>query len=191
MACRICFEPEDLVRVCGCEGSVRWVHLACAQRWIDVSYRSTCELCLQPFAHPNLRRPVHTKHAFEWAVFGMFVGFSHAFVEWFVTLAPEHELLYKHDTTAIVAAGFNALVVFSIVLLWRVRQRAKPLIVTYFTTFLVSDGLCHLMTPEPIPVFLFVAELCLFVFVWSLDYAVFQVVFLPCNALHQGNSPEL
>ena len=62
---------------------------------------------------------------------GMFVGFSHAFVEWFVTLVPEHELLYEHDATAIVAAGFNALVVFSIVLLWRVRQRAKPLIVTY------------------------------------------------------------
>ena len=44
-ACRICYEPDNLVSVCKCTGTVEYVHLECLQKWISVSGATHCELC--------------------------------------------------------------------------------------------------------------------------------------------------
>jgi|MDSY01.1.fsa_nt_gb hypothetical protein len=44
-ACRICYEPDNLVSVCKCTGTVEYVHFECLQKWISVSGATHCELC--------------------------------------------------------------------------------------------------------------------------------------------------
>lgn len=49
-ACRICLEGEgDLVQPCDCKGTAAHVHLECLQRWLEVSERTTCEICHSEF----------------------------------------------------------------------------------------------------------------------------------------------
>lgn len=49
--CRICCSgAQPLHSLCGCRGSIQWVHDACAQRWCDEKGNTTCELCQQPLA---------------------------------------------------------------------------------------------------------------------------------------------
>lgn len=43
--CRICYEPVDLITVCKCDGTLKFVHRDCIVKWIDISKRKTCELC--------------------------------------------------------------------------------------------------------------------------------------------------
>ena len=54
MTCRICLEDKDsgeLLSVCNCSGSCRYVHQQCLQQWIDVSHKTHCELCQSPYTH--------------------------------------------------------------------------------------------------------------------------------------------
>lgn len=44
-ACRICYEPGNLISVCKCAGTIEYVHFECLAKWIAVSGRTTCELC--------------------------------------------------------------------------------------------------------------------------------------------------
>ena len=45
MSCRICFEDCDEPTQCLCKG---YVHQACLDRWLDISGRHNCEICLHP-----------------------------------------------------------------------------------------------------------------------------------------------
>jgi E3 ubiquitin-protein ligase DOA10 len=44
-ACRICFEPDDLIQPCNCSGSTANVHKKCLIKWLKVSQRRDCEIC--------------------------------------------------------------------------------------------------------------------------------------------------
>ncbi|KAI3668948.1 hypothetical protein L6452_40165 [Arctium lappa] len=50
--CRICHE-EDFVKnleaPCACNGSLKWAHRACIQRWCDEKRSTVCEICKQPY----------------------------------------------------------------------------------------------------------------------------------------------
>lgn len=50
--CRICLEDGG-AHFCNCTGSCALVHTKCLQRWIDVSRRETCEICLSPYVFPK------------------------------------------------------------------------------------------------------------------------------------------
>lgn len=50
--CRICLE-EGGNHFCDCKGSCALVHTACLQKWIDVSHRDTCEICLTKYKFPK------------------------------------------------------------------------------------------------------------------------------------------
>lgn len=52
--CRICYEPDALVNVCGCQGTAGYVHIKCIEEWIQHSHRRTCEICHQPYEHTQL-----------------------------------------------------------------------------------------------------------------------------------------
>ena len=56
-ACRICYEPGEMISVCQCDGTARYVHLHCIQKWLQVSKRRSCEICHGPFCHEKLVFP--------------------------------------------------------------------------------------------------------------------------------------
>lgn len=52
--CRICLETNGhLINVCGCKGSVKYVHKECIEKWQNVAptleNRTHCQLCKQKF----------------------------------------------------------------------------------------------------------------------------------------------
>lgn len=50
--CRICLE-EGGDNFCGCKGSCAKVHAECLQKWIDISQKDSCEICLQEYNFPK------------------------------------------------------------------------------------------------------------------------------------------
>lgn len=50
--CRICLEDGGR-HFCACTGSCALVHTECLQKWIDVSHRDTCEICLAKYVFPR------------------------------------------------------------------------------------------------------------------------------------------
>jgi len=52
MACRICYEPNNLISVCGCSGTMEFVHQQCVDRWRAIKKSKHCELCKQPYRTP-------------------------------------------------------------------------------------------------------------------------------------------
>lgn len=80
MACRICYEDGALVSVCGCTGTHQYVHIECVQKWMDISNKRTCELCLKPFVHKSLRK---TRPECELTlILPMSVGMFHGTITW-------------------------------------------------------------------------------------------------------------
>ncbi|MCD7458016.1 hypothetical protein HAX54_036949 [Datura stramonium] len=50
--CRICQEEDSLKNLeipCGCNGSLKYAHRKCVQRWCDEKGDITCEICHQPY----------------------------------------------------------------------------------------------------------------------------------------------
>ena len=50
--CRICLE-EGGRHFCACTGTCALVHAECLQKWVDISHRSTCEICLAKYTFPK------------------------------------------------------------------------------------------------------------------------------------------
>jgi hypothetical protein len=52
MSCRVCLEDESsgkFVSPCKCKGDLANIHEKCLIRWIEVSERTECEICNQPY----------------------------------------------------------------------------------------------------------------------------------------------
>ena len=49
--CRICLEDGG-GHFCSCTGTCALVHPECLQKWIDISQRDTCEICLSKYHFP-------------------------------------------------------------------------------------------------------------------------------------------
>ena len=48
ITCRICFESSDeesLIAPCRCNGSSKFVHKHCLQKWVTASKKTVCECC--------------------------------------------------------------------------------------------------------------------------------------------------
>ena len=52
MTCRICLEPDNLISVCGCSGTMGFVHQQCIDKWRAITKSKDCELCKQPYRIP-------------------------------------------------------------------------------------------------------------------------------------------
>ncbi|KAK3790536.1 hypothetical protein RRG08_060583 [Elysia crispata] len=60
-ACRICQEDdlyEKLVSPCLCSGTVGFVHISCLNTWLQVTSRTSCELCGYPFPVIKRKAPI-------------------------------------------------------------------------------------------------------------------------------------
>ncbi|GMR30635.1 hypothetical protein PMAYCL1PPCAC_00830, partial [Pristionchus mayeri] len=50
-ACRICqSETGELVRPCGCTGTMGDIHDACLNKWVETSNKTSCEICKETYA---------------------------------------------------------------------------------------------------------------------------------------------
>jgi len=78
-------EPGNLASVCGCQGTMEFVHEECIRKWHAVSGSTTCELCREPF-----RITFHDKEELSedfcaivfWMSLGSLLSFAHAFLIW-------------------------------------------------------------------------------------------------------------
>ena len=46
--CRICYDlssPEELFNPCHCDGSIKYVHQSCLEKWIKISKNEVCQQC--------------------------------------------------------------------------------------------------------------------------------------------------
>lgn len=76
MTCRICLEPDNLISVCGCSGTMGFVHQQCIDKWRAITKSKDCELCKQPY------RPPHTLSCagIVYLTMGVFLSCMHAFI---------------------------------------------------------------------------------------------------------------
>ena len=75
MTCRICFEPDDLISVCGCKGTLQYVHKECIERW--KKDRDECELCHEPYRDDTSFCPI-----VAWLVTAAMISAIQAFILW-------------------------------------------------------------------------------------------------------------
>ena len=183
MTCRICYEPGNLIRVCACDGSVKWVHAGCIQQWIDVSHRSTCELCGQPFESPMLRRPIHTKRLLEWCLLGMSLSCLQTLILWFCILlaSPNPKQMTVLHLSALFIFIFDFIFFLATLVLWTNRKRALPFIVSYFLMFTLTNVTLQCAAPQPVILPFYVANGCLFVLCVAIDYSVLAIWTLQWN----------
>lgn len=60
--CRICLEPGELITVCDCSGTSKWVHKECIEKWYEIRSEKTCEICHGTYdiSKFNVEEPIHT-----------------------------------------------------------------------------------------------------------------------------------
>lgn len=134
MTCRICYEDTNLVSVCGCKGTHRYVHLTCVQQWINVSSNEKCELCLQPFKHKNLKfnLPQHNDHIIF--LFTSLIGMIHGIITW-LSLFENHNVAILILETILSQFVLNTLVC---ICKYPARQKWKPLFIFVVAFFIAQ-----------------------------------------------------
>ncbi len=66
-SCRICLQSDNsnenklLDNVCGCSGSMKYVHERCINTWIRISKNDTCEVCDCYYNEDVIRRRIDKK----------------------------------------------------------------------------------------------------------------------------------
>lgn len=149
MTCRICYEPDNLTSVCKCNGSVKWVHIECVQKWIDISHREHCELCHQPFEHALLR-PLNTLmvSVVEIIIVGFFLGAIYTLFAWTSSL---------FTTVWALAANFiffNSVLIFLSVVLTKAKKRAWTMLLSYSVSYMTLNIIINVIQNIP-PLFPF------------------------------------
>lgn len=151
MTCRICYEPDNLTSVCKCDGSVKWVHIQCIQKWIDVSQRRNCELCHEPFEHRLLRAPpIFRIYYVETVSLGFFLGSTYAIFLWI------NALLAIKWLTILNFVLFNMVLVFLSLALVRVRKLLWPMIFAYLGAYTILNVIMNIIHyfPAVVPFYL-------------------------------------
>ena len=137
MTCRICMEPDNLVSICGCQGTMEFVHKECIRKWHEVSKATECELCRQPF-----RMTFRKKEKDEdlcgiivWLCIGSVLALTHAFMLW---RQLKHYSTDIHGTfllSVIVTCGY--VLIFALLKHFHQRFRLSAIVlwpIIFFTT---------------------------------------------------------
>ena len=183
MTCRICYEPENLIRVCACDGTAKWVHAKCIQHWINVSRRSECEICEQPFTHDLLRKPMYIENIFEWCLLGGGLSFSYTLMTWLYILVSGTDVLRITilQLTTIFTAVFSFIFIMAMGTLWNSNKKAMPFIVSYFGVFTIANTALQCSAPQDALVPFYIANACICVLSAITDFVVFTLCPLRCN----------
>ena len=184
MTCRICYEPDNLITVCNCDGSVKWVHANCAQKWIDTSLRLTCEICDHPFDHElfklpprNVAMPTSSEltgmgllamsTSSELIGIGLLASCMHTMGIWL-------QVFLRIPGTwlsVLICMFYNMCFLTFSVCMWNRRQRVWKMVVSYFHSYCFLNSLmCFIAMdiPENIWIFLFI-NIVVMVIVFIVD----------------------
>ena len=170
MTCRICYEPDNLITVCNCDGSVKWVHLDCAQKWIDTSLRLTCEICNHPFNHELLKPPLRNvamPTSADLIGMGLLASCMHTAGIWL-------QVFLRIPGTwlsVLICMFYNMCFLTFSVCMWNIRQRVWRMVVSYFHSYCFLNSLACFIAmdvPENIWIFLFI-NIVVMVMVFVVD----------------------
>lgn len=140
MTCRICHEDTDLISVCGCEGTHKYVHLHCVQQWIDISHKDKCELCQQPFQHLDLALSANHNQTLLFVT--SFIGIIHGVITWISLL--EHHTTGLYFLETLVCQVVLHIVIFN----WKypIEQKWRP-VCAFLLAFFVYSVIVIILTP--------------------------------------------
>ena len=124
--CRICLETSgELHQVCLCRGTTKWIHIHCAQRWIEIGRKKNpkngyqCEIChgdydknllmvTKPRDYKFLNFFITRWCDFFGCLFSVFVAYGVQFCG-----KESHEFVFLSVLFAIITTlGYSALVIF-------------------------------------------------------------------------------
>jgi hypothetical protein len=129
MTCRICYSSEgSLISVCGCLGTSAFVHKKCIQKWIRISQRSECEICLAPYTIDVMPvRPLDIIITLCGAIISA----------WHSIKLYQHIHIAPHDATgiALITISFQMFQVFLFRMLHRNKTYEICTIVLWFCVF--------------------------------------------------------
>lgn len=132
-ACRICYEPNNLISVCHCTGTTKYVHKECIIKWIHISKRETCEICHATYSipdNPSKLQPILP------VIFGMLVSAIHTL------LLNKQITLFPNDIWPVLALSILVnilhIVLWSAVQIYGVQYQSIC-IGTWIVTFLSSS----------------------------------------------------
>ena len=164
MTCRICYEPDNLTSVCSCDGSVKWVHIKCVQKWIDVSQRRNCEICHDPFEHRLLMSPPALKVSYvEMVALGLFLGSTYT-----IFLCINAMFVIKW-LTIINFVLFNTVLVFLSWVIIRVRERIWPMILAYTCSYTMLNVIINIIRYFPMVVPYYIGDVFVILAILTAD----------------------
>ena len=136
MSCRICYEDTNLISVCGCEGTHKYIHLHCVQQWVNISHKNECELCQQPFKHNDLKFIVRTPPPRDHSIlfFVGLLGMIHGTITW-LSLFEKHAIGLFFLETLICQLILNVIVY---VCKYPTEEKWKPLC-AFLVAFFVGN----------------------------------------------------
>ncbi|EUB58274.1 E3 ubiquitin-protein ligase 8-Mar [Echinococcus granulosus] len=109
--CRICYDSNDesndmemesrgrLIAPCLCDGSMKYVHQCCIQRWIKISRSRKCELCNFRYA---IRRHVKENKGWKFYAFEIIILLLAAWLSWHSAVA------FTSTSSGLLQASFFA-----------------------------------------------------------------------------------
>jgi hypothetical protein len=164
MTCRICYEPENLESVCKCDGSVKWVHVQCVQKWIDVSQRRNCELCHEPFEHRLLMAPPAFKVAYvETLAIGFTLGCVYTMFAWLIGI-------FSIQWVSIINfVLLNVVFVFISLVFARARKRLCPMIIAYFSSYTMLNIIINIIHYSPISLPFYIGDISVILVLLTAD----------------------
>ena len=116
MTCRICYSDEGtLISVCACSGTSAVVHEECIRKWIRISRRTECEICLAPYTI-NLESAVNMS---DFIV--TFLGIAAS--GWHPILIYNQVYFFEDDTLGVVL--ITTFFLFSQAILWGCFHRDR------------------------------------------------------------------
>lgn len=163
MTCRICYEPDNLVSVCKCNGSVKWVHVECIQKWIDISQRRYCELCHEPFEHGLLKLPpAFNVYYVETVALGFLLGSTYTI---FLCI----NAAFSFQLLSINFALFNTVLVFLSLVIIRVRERLWPMILAYTGSYTMLNVIINIIHYFPLVVPYYIGDVIVIILLLTAD----------------------
>ena len=136
-ACRICLEDGNLISVCGCEGTMKWVHFKCIQEWIHISKKKECEVCLAPYVYKGLKfyKPLQRK-LYDRLVFASFpLGIMSGLFLWLDRIDAAFSMEYLFWYYIGITLLYNLLNYVLMFLAYKLGNSPIPLGILYYLGF--------------------------------------------------------
>ncbi len=144
LTCRICYEPDNLISVCKCNGTAAGVHFDCIQKWILISRRTQCEICHEVYRYHKLRfvKSLDELRIKKAVIITFLLGMVHGITLWFDSHF-ELQYLWVFMFACIL---FNVSLSIICVMFSKFKIRFHKLILFFYGGFLLGEIPGHIIT---------------------------------------------